>query len=68
MNIILNGESTQIPEKSTLTQLLEQLQFTPGRVAVEHNLEVAPRDRYSSIELNEGDQVEIVHFIGGGCR
>jgi thiamine biosynthesis protein ThiS len=66
MNIILNGESMAIPEKTTITKLLALLQFTPDRVAVEHNLDVAPKDQYSIIELTEGDQIEIVQFIGGG--
>lgn len=67
MNIILNGESTDIPEKTTIALLLERLQFEPGRVAVEYNLNVAPREQYTKIELGEGDQIEIVHFIGGGA-
>jgi thiamine biosynthesis protein ThiS len=36
------------------------------RVAIELNREIAPRDRWAQIELNEGDQLEIVHFVGGG--
>ncbi|MBF0381463.1 MAG: sulfur carrier protein ThiS [Magnetococcales bacterium] len=68
MQIKLNGESTEIPEKTTISQLLTQLQFTPDRVAVERNLEVAPRESYNTTELGEGDQIEIVHFIGGGAR
>lgn len=67
MKIMLNGESTEVPEQATIRQLLEHLQFNPSRVAVEHNREVAPRDRYRSQTLAEGDQIEIVHFIGGGA-
>ncbi|MBF0456224.1 MAG: sulfur carrier protein ThiS [Magnetococcales bacterium] len=66
MNIILNGEPHEVPEQTTLSQLLTQLQFDPSRVAIEHNLEVAPREGYHSVVLAEGDQIEIVHFIGGG--
>jgi thiamine biosynthesis protein ThiS len=68
MLIMLNGESTKIPEKTTISQLLTSLEFTPDRVAVERNLEVAPRESYNAVELCEGDQVEIVHFIGGGAE
>ena len=66
MTITLNGESTQTADNRTIFQLLEELGFDPSRVAVEHNLEVAPREQYQSIALSDGDQVEIVHFIGGG--
>ena len=38
------------------------------RVAVELNRDIVPRDRWSTTELHEGDQLEIVHFVGGGVR
>ena len=66
MQIIINGESMEMPPGTTIGQMLERLQFNPGRVAVEHNREVAPRNRYDAIPLADGDQVEVVHFIGGG--
>ncbi|MBF0193331.1 MAG: sulfur carrier protein ThiS [Magnetococcales bacterium] len=67
MQITLNGESTEVPENTTISQLLDRLQFTHDRVAVELNLEVAPRESYNAVELCEGDKVEVVHFIGGGA-
>ena len=66
IRIMLNGESTEIQENSTIAQLLANLKFEAGRVAVEHNFCVAPRDQYAHLCLAEGDQVEVVHFIGGG--
>lgn len=66
IKIILNGEPMEIRDNMSITQLLEQLQFDPGRVAVEHNLQVAPRDQYAKLNLADGDHVEVVHFIGGG--
>lgn len=68
MTIILNGESLEIQDNTTLSQLLIHLQFDPSRVACEHNLHVAPRDRYAQIHLADGDKVEVVHFIGGGSN
>lgn len=68
IQIIINGESMGVPQNSTISQLLNQLQCDPGRVAVEHNLHVAPRARFSEIVLTAGDRVEVVHFIGGGSE
>jgi thiamine biosynthesis protein ThiS len=67
MFITLNGDSTEISEKTSITQLLASLGFESDRVAVECNLEVVPRESYSATLLADGDQVEIVHFIGGGA-
>ena len=66
IQIIINGEPLKILDNTTLAQLLVKLKFDPGRVAVEHNLRVAPRDQYTELCLADGDQVEVVHFIGGG--
>ena len=66
IQIIVNGEPLTINHHLTIAQLLEQLKFDPGRVAVEHNREVARRDRFTALQLAEGDKVEVVHFIGGG--
>ena len=51
-----------------VTQLLEHLDIDPRRVAVEHNLIVLKRPAFDSTEVNEGDQIEIVNFVGGGTR
>jgi thiamine biosynthesis protein ThiS len=50
----------------TLTALLELLQIRPGRVVVERNRDIVPRDTYSATLINDGDTLEIVHFVGGG--
>jgi thiamine biosynthesis protein ThiS len=46
--------------------LLEQIGLNPGKVAVERNREIVPRSRYGQTPLAEGDQLEIVQFVGGG--
>ena len=66
MKISLNGDPHEIAGPLTLTALLEQLNIDPRRVAVEHNLTVVKRANYDSTQIQDGDQVEIVNFVGGG--
>lgn len=66
IDVELNGETRQIPSSLTLKGLLEHLELDPRKVAVERNLEIAPRDGYESILIEAGDRLEIVHFVGGG--
>ena len=66
MKIRINGDEREFETSLTLAGLIEQLGMKSDRVAVELNREIAPRDRWAQLELNEGDQVEIVHFVGGG--
>ena len=49
-----------------MAQLLQELGIRPGRVVIELNRDVLPRDRHDVTVLKEGDKVEIVHFVGGG--
>lgn len=67
MKITLNGESTDLPDHLTVTELLQRLQLNPQRVAVERNLQVVPRAEFDQTQLADKDGVEIVHFIGGGA-
>jgi thiamine biosynthesis protein ThiS len=71
MTLQINGEARTFPDPAppaafTLTDLIESLSMKPDRVAVELNLEIAPRDRWSQTVLKDGDRLEIVHFVGGG--
>ena len=68
MRISLNGEPHELAEPLTLTALLRQLNIDPRRVAVEHNLIVVKRAHYDSTHIQEGDEVEIVNFVGGGTH
>jgi thiamine biosynthesis protein ThiS len=65
MNLIINGES-QTLLADTLSALVEQLGMKSDRVAIELNREIVPRDQWSETRLADGDQLEIVHFVGGG--
>ena len=66
MTITVNGDSFEIPEPLTVSGLLAQLQIDARRVAVEHNLVVLKRAAFDGTVLREGDQIEIVNFVGGG--
>lgn len=66
LTIRLNGEPHQIAGPMPVSGLLETLGIDPRRVAVEHNRVVVRRDAYSSTVVNDGDEVEIVNFVGGG--
>lgn len=67
MRIRLNGEDREVPEGCTVAELIESLGLVLDRVAVEHNLEVVRRARFGEVRLREGDQVELVTFVGGGA-
>ena len=66
MRIQLNGEPFELPDGHTVANLLERLDLTGKRVAVELNLDIVPRSQHAATALSEGDQVEVVHAIGGG--
>ena len=66
MRLIVNGEDTQVDRGTTVKQLLASLGLADTLVAVERNEEVVPRAQHGSTQLNEGDRVEVVHFVGGG--
>jgi len=64
----LNGETHEVAGPLTVSELLAQLQIDARRVAVEHNLVVLKREAYDRTTVREGDEVEIVNFVGGGAR
>ena len=66
MKIQLNGETREIPDHSTAQDLVAILELTGKRLAMEVNREIVPRTQYAQHRLQDGDQVEIVHAIGGG--
>jgi sulfur carrier protein len=66
MNLCVNGETLELPAPLTVGQLIAHLGLTDGPVAVECNREIVPRAQHEHTALNDGDTVEIVHFVGGG--
>jgi thiazole synthase len=67
MNLIVNGE-TRASSAETLAALVSELGMKPDRVAIELNRNIVSRDRWPETHLNDGDQLEIVHFVGGGSN
>ncbi|NIR60349.1 MAG: sulfur carrier protein ThiS [Gammaproteobacteria bacterium] len=66
MEIIVNGETQQVPEGTNAAQLVELLGLGGRRLAMEVNEELVPRSALGHHELRAGDRIEIVHAIGGG--
>ena len=64
----MNGDTHEVAGPLTVSELLAQLQIDARRVAVEHNLVVLKREAYDRTTVREGDEVEIVNFVGGGAR
>ena len=66
VQITLNGEPFQLDHAMSVIALLEKLDIDPRRVAVEHTLTIVKRLRFPEVIVGDGDQVEIVNFVGGG--
>jgi thiamine biosynthesis protein ThiS len=66
LSVTVNGEVREVPAGLTVEGLLGHLALSGGRVAVERNLQILPRDRWGSTAVEAGDHFEIVHFVGGG--
>ena len=66
MQLIVNGEHTELKSGNTISDLLSQLELPSTRVAVEVNKDLVRRAEHPAHQLNEGDQIEIVTFVGGG--
>jgi thiamine biosynthesis protein ThiS len=68
MNVIINGEPREFPEPflALLTLVTEKLGMKGDRVAVELNRQIVRREAWESTLVNDGDRLEIVHFVGGG--
>lgn len=63
--ILLNGEEKAVSAQ-TVAALIDELDIPAGKIAVERNLEIVPKSAYLGTALNDGDRIEIVHFVGGG--
>jgi sulfur carrier protein len=66
MHLTVNGEAQTVSDGLTVRGLIEQLGLSDGPVAVERNRAVVPRAEHATTPLADGDEVEIVHFVGGG--
>jgi thiamine biosynthesis protein ThiS len=67
LSIRVNGENRHVPGGLSVAEMVsQQLGLDPQRVAVERNLEVVPRSSLGQVQVEDGDDYEIVHFVGGG--
>jgi len=66
MQVVVNGTPTDVPEPTDMSGLIKRLGLENRRLAVELNREILPRSRFSEQALKDGDQVEIIHAVGGG--
>jgi sulfur carrier protein len=66
MRIILNGDAVEAAEGCSVAGLLQQLDISRERVAVELNADIVPKAHYEKQLLSDDDKIEIVHFVGGG--
>lgn len=65
MKVTVNGDPRDLPEGTTLRELVKQFNLTPEKVALELNRRLVRSEKYDT-GLKEGDEVEIVTFVGGG--
>jgi len=66
MKLQINGQEREFPSPLSLAALVDSLGMKAGRVAVELNRDIIPREQWATTNLAEGDRLEIVHFVGGG--
>ncbi len=66
ITLTLNGKPRELPGETELPRLLEILGVDRRLVAVAHNGDVVPRERYDRVLLHDGDTVEVVRMVGGG--
>lgn len=66
LGIRVNGEHRRVNGGITITELINELGLDPHRVAVERNLDVVQRSQLAETMVEDGDDYEIVHFVGGG--
>ena len=67
MLIKVNGEGREFDDGLSLPALVSLLNLKPEQIAIELNKSVVRRSEWAGVRLSEGDQVEIVHFVGGGA-
>jgi thiamine biosynthesis protein ThiS len=66
LSVRINGEERRVAGGTSIAALIGELGLDARRVAVERNLEIVPRSTFAEVTVENGDQYEIVHFVGGG--
>lgn len=66
IEVTVNGDARRVDAGHTVKSFLESLELHPGMVVVERNKEILDRDEYEHVQVEAGDVLELVHFVGGG--
>jgi len=66
LGIRVNGEHKRVPGGISIVEMLNEIGVDPAKVAVERNLDIVPRSSLGDVCVEDGDDYEIVHFVGGG--
>ena len=66
MKLIINGKEREVRSSKTVTELVQELKINAPNIAVALNYQVIPKSQYPETHVKEGDQIEIVHAVGGG--
>jgi sulfur carrier protein len=66
MQVLINGEKTELPDGLTLSAVVRHLSLPERRMAVEVNKQVIRKQDWESFKIDTNDNIEIVHFVGGG--
>ena len=66
MLVVVNGDQKEVKEDVTIAELITDLDLKPERVAIEVNRRILSRSQWPTMQLADGDKIEIVHFVGGG--
>ncbi len=66
VTVTLNGKPRQVPDGLSLLELLKELDVQPSRVVIEHNREIRRKEDFKTAKVREGDELELVYFVGGG--
>lgn len=64
--VTINGEHRRVKDHTSIAQMIAEYGLDPAKVAVERNLEIVARSTFADVMVEDGDQFEIVHFVGGG--
>lgn len=71
LTLVVNGRDRTVPGTASpapLSDVLQALELRADRIAVELNGELAPRTGWAQQQVQSGDRLEVVHFVGGGCQ
>ena len=66
LNITVNGKAFEAPEGASVTDVVLSLKADPAKVVVERNREIVPKDAFGQTVVADGDEIEVIQFVGGG--